>query len=82
MTLEISAKDIRDQKRSNRFTGESIMLNAEEAKRHDELFIAEVLATADDKLQGDGGSRHWDTVRKQLNWFRQHNAEAYMVLLD
>ena len=82
MTLEISAKDIRDQKRSNRFTGESIMLNAEEAKLHDELFVAEMLATADDKLQGDGGSRHWDTVRKQLNWFRQHNAEAYMVLLD
>ena len=82
MTLEISAKDIRDQKRSNRFTGESIMLNAEEAKRHDELFIAEVLATADDKLQGYGASRHWNTVRKNLNWFRQHNAEAYMVLLD
>ena len=82
MTLEISAKDIRDQKRSNRFTGESIMLNVAEAKRHDELFVAEMLATADDKLQGDGGSRHWDTVRKQLNWFRQHNAEAYMVLLD
>ena len=82
MTLEISAKDIRDQKRSNRFTGESIMLNVEEAKRHDELFVAEMLATADDKLQCDGGSRHWDTVRKQLNWFRQHNAEAYMVLLD
>jgi len=82
MTLEISAKDIRDQKRSNRFTGESIMLNAEEAKRHDELFVAEVLATADDKLQGYGASRHWNTVRKNLNWFRQHNAEAYMVLLD
>jgi hypothetical protein len=82
MTLEISAKDIRDQKRLNRFTGESIMLNAEEAKRHDELFVAEMLATADDKLQGDGASRHWNTVRKNLNWFRQHNAEAYMVLLD
>jgi len=39
MTLEISAKDIRDQKRSNRFTGESIMLNAEEAKKHDEIFV-------------------------------------------
>jgi len=82
MTLEISAKDIRDQKRSNRFTGESIMLNAEEAKKHDEIFVAESLATADDKLQGYGASRHWNTVRKNLNWFRQHNAEAYMVLLD
>jgi len=54
MTLEISAKDIRDHKRANRFTGESIMLNAEEAKRHDELFIAEAIATAEDKKLGTG----------------------------
>jgi hypothetical protein len=82
MTLEIKAEDIRDQERSNRFTGESIMLNAEEAKRHDELFIAEAIATAEDKKLGTGVSKYWDIVRKQLNWFRQHNAEAYMVLLD
>jgi hypothetical protein len=25
---------------------------------------------------------HWDTMREHLNWFRQNNAEAYMVLLD
>ena len=68
--------------RSNRFTGESIQLTDEEAKKHDELFVAEMLATADDKLQGTGGSRHWDTVRKNLDWFRKHNAKAYMVLLD
>ena len=68
--------------RKNRFTGESIQLTDEEAKKHDELFVAEMLATADDKLQGDGGSRHWDTVRKNLNWFRKNNAKAYMVLLD
>jgi hypothetical protein len=82
MTLEISAKDIRDQKRSNRFTGESIMLNAEEAKKHDEIFVAEAIATAEDKKLGTGVSKYWDTVRKNLDWFRQHNAEAYMVLLD
>lgn len=80
--MNISAKDIRDHKRANRFTGESIMLNAEEAKRHDELFIAEAIATAEDKKLGTGVSKYWDIVRKQLNWFRQHNAEAYMVLLD
>ena len=68
--------------RSNRFTGECIQLTDEEAKKHDELFVAEMLATADDKLQGTGNSRHWDVVRKNLNWFRQHNAKAYMVLLD
>ena len=68
--------------RSNRFTGESIQLTDEEAKKHDELFVAEMLATADDKLQGYGASRHWNTVRKNLNWFRKNNAKAYMVLLD
>lgn len=25
---------------------------------------------------------HYQFVRKGLTWFRQHNAEAYMVLLD
>ena len=80
--MEIKQTDIKEHKRANRFTGESIMLNAEEAKRHDELFIAEAIATAEDKKLGTGVSKYWDVVRKQLNWFRQHNAEAYMVLLD
>jgi len=73
---------VRTEERKNRFTGQSIMLTQEEAKKHDELFVAEMLATADDKLQGYGGSRHWNTVRKNLDWFRKNNAEAYMVLLD
>ena len=68
--------------RSNRFTGESIQLTDEKAKKHDELFVAEMLATADDKLHGYGNSRHWDTVRNRIDWFRKHNAKAYMVLLD
>ena len=34
--------------RSNRFNGESIQLTDEEAKKHDELFVAEMLATADE----------------------------------
>ena len=68
--------------RKNRFTGESIQLTDEEVKKHDEIFVYEMLATADDKLQGTGGSRHWDIVRKNLDWFRQHNVEAYMILLD
>ena len=68
--------------RSNRFNGESIQLTDEEAKKHDELFVAEMLATADDKLHGYGASRHWKTVRKNLDWFMKHNAKAYMVLLD
>ncbi len=72
----------RTEERKNRFTGESIMLTKEEAAKHDAIFINELAATLEDKTLGYGGSKLWDKVRKDLNWFRQHNAEAYMVLLD
>ena len=74
--------DERTEKRKNRFNGESILLTKEEARRHDCIFLAEIMATLDDKTKGEGASKHWDIMRKHLNWFRQHNAEAYMVLLD
>ena len=70
-------------KRINRFNGESVMLTEEEAKKHDAIFINELAATLEDKEAGfDGSSKLWDKVRKDINWFRQHNADAYMVLLD
>jgi hypothetical protein len=48
-----------------------------------EYSINELAATLEDKKVGfDGHSKLWDKVRKGINWFRQHNAEAYMVLLD
>ena len=73
----------RTEERKNRFTGESIMLTKEEANKHDAIFINELAATIEDKTAGyDGASKLWDKVRKDLNWFRQHNAKAYMVLLD
>ena len=50
---------------------------------HDRLFINELRATLEDKEAGvDGTSKLWDKVRADINWFREHNAEAYMVLLD
>ena len=72
----------RTYKRSNRFTGESVMLTKEEAKRHDAIFLCELQATIEDKELGTGGSKIWETMREHLSWFRQHNAKAYMVLLD
>ncbi len=72
----------RTYKRSNRFNGESIMLTKEEAKRHDELFMHEMMATLEDKTLGEGASKHWQKMRDQLDWFMKHNAKAYMVLLD
>ena len=70
------------EERMNRFNGESIMLTKEEAIKHDRIFINELSATLEDKELGYGGSKLWDKVRADLDWFRQHNAEAYMVLLD
>jgi hypothetical protein len=75
-------KTERTYERKNRFNGESVMLTKEEASRHDALFLAEIMATVEDKQLGYGASKHWDTMRKHLDWFMKHNAKAYMVLLD
>ena len=72
----------RTEERKNRFTGQSILLTKEEATRHDAIFYCELMATLEDKELGTGVSKHWDKMRKHLDWFKQHNAEAYMVLLD
>jgi hypothetical protein len=71
------------EERKNRFNGESVMLTKEEAVIHDRLFLNELAATLEDKAAGfDGASKLWDKVRKDINYFRQHNAAAYMTLLD
>ena len=74
--------DNRTERRSNRFSGQSIMLTKEEAIIHDRLFINELTATLEDKELGYGGSKLWDKVRADIDWFRKNNAEAYMVLID
>ena len=55
--------DNNDYTRRNRFTGESIELTKEEAKKHDELFVHEALATIEDKELGEGGSKQWQEMR-------------------
>jgi len=74
--------DNKTEERKNRFTGQSIMLTKEEAAKHDAIFINELAATLEDKQLGYGASKLWDKVRANLDWFRKHNAKAYMVLLD
>ena len=70
-------------KRSNRFTGESIQLTKEEANKYDAIINNEWAATQEDNLRQDVGiSQLWEAVRRDLDWFRKHNAKAYMVLLD
>ncbi len=72
----------RTEERRNRFNGESVMLTKEEAKKHDRIFMCEMLATIEDKSIGQGMSKHWQEMRNLLDWFMKHNAKAYMVLLD
>ena len=74
--------DNRTEERRNRFNGESIMLTKEEARRHDCIFLAEIMATLEDKKIGHGMSKHWQEMRNLLDWFMKNNAKAYMVLLD
>ena len=70
------------EERKNRFTGQSIMLTKIESIIHDRIFINELAATLEDKELGYGASKLWDKVRKDINYFRKNNADAYMVLLD
>ena len=73
----------RTEERKNRFNGESIMLTKEEANKYDAIINNELEATIEDAERDDVGiSQYWDFVRRDLDWFRQHNAKAYMVLLD
>ena len=72
----------RTEERMNRFTGQSIKLTKEESIKHDRIFMNELRATLEDKELGQGASKFWDKVRAALDWFRKHNAKAYMVLLD
>ena len=72
----------RTYKRSNRFNGESVMLTKEEAIKHDEIFVHEMMATVEDEKLGTGASKHWQHMRAKLSWFMKHNAKAYLVLLD
>ena len=66
----------------NPFSGESIAMPKFAVAVYDVTMGANQLAEAQDAKLGMGASTHWPTVRKGLDWFRQHNAEAYMGLLD
>ena len=59
----------------NRFSGEEYELNAIELSMYDLVMGASILS--------EMGNR-WAVkdLRRGLDWFRTHNAKAYMVLLD
>ena len=60
---------------TNPFSKEKYKLNNVELSMYDMIIGATVLAEM-------GNSWPVKDLRKGLDWFRTHNAEAYMVLLD
>ena len=82
MTKTNTIVEERTEERKNRFTGQSIMLTKLEAIKHDQIFLDEAIATAEDKILGTGASKYWQSMRDNLDWFIKNNAKAYMVLLD
>ena len=66
----------------NRFTGQETSMPTFAAAVYDVIIGSEMIASQEDKRLGDGGSKQWDNVRKGLDWFKQHFAEQYMVVLD
>jgi len=59
---------------TNPFSGESYKLNGPELSMYDFIMGAQMFGSMSDKMIRD--------VQKALEWFRTHNAKAYMVLLD
>ena len=62
----------------NRFSGDKYKLNNIELSMYDFIIGSTMV------MEMAGGWQHTDVqeLRKGLDWFRKHNAEAYMVLLD
>ena len=54
---------------ANRFTGQETTMPGYAAAVYDTIIGAEQF-------------EQWDTVRAGLDWFKQHFAEQYMVVLD
>ena len=63
---------------TNRFGGDSCYLNNVELSMYDFVMGSTII------LETPGGYKHTSVtdLRKGLDWFRTHNAKAYMVLLD
>ena len=62
----------------NRFSGEEYELNIVELSIYDFVMGATIVV----EMGMFNTPQHIQDLRKGLNWFRQHNAKAYMTLLD
>ena len=67
----------------NRFSGEKYELNAMELSMYDFVMGSVIMSEMGMDAYGFAPDKELvKNLRKGLDWFRQHNAEAYMVLLD
>ena len=62
----------------NRFSGEEYELNNVELSMYDFVIGASMTA----EMGIFNSPHHIQELRKGLDWFRKHNAKAYIVLLD
>ena len=67
---------------SNPFSGQKAILPKFAVAVYDVTTGSNLLAEGYDRKHGMGSSPAWKDVRKGLDWFRQHFAKEYMVLLD
>ena len=61
----------------NSFSGEKCKLNAEELSMYDFIMGAQLIME-----MGAGNEQSIMEMRRGLDWFRENNSKAYMVLLD
>ena len=67
----------------NRFSGEEYELNAMELSMYDFVMGSTIMSEMGMDAYGFAPDhRIVKNLRKGLDWFRKHNAKAYMVLLD
>ena len=64
----------------NIFGGDSVTIPADAVAVYDVIMGSNLMAgkTSDPKMQ----DKLYEEVRKGCDWFRKHEPEAYMVLLD
>ena len=67
---------------TNPFSGQSIAMPRFAVAIYDVIMGSNLIAEQYDSKHGMGSSPDWKLVRMGLDWFRQHFAKEYMVLLD
>ena len=72
-------KTERTEERRNRFNGESVMLTKEEAIKHDQIFMAEMMAEL--HSDPDTKDKHYGIMRKHLDWFWCWGCCIWIILI-